>query len=143
MNDIAAPLVRPRPRAVTRTLLVLAGVAASALLTGALALAALALGADPAFPPLQPQVYLTFATGGTLAAVAGWILIVRTVRRSARVLRVLVPTLVAASLVPDVALLLTGFIPGTTPLAVVALMLMHPAVAAVAVAVGLRVAPPR
>ncbi|MCU1437935.1 MAG: hypothetical protein JWP66_1022 [Naasia sp.] len=67
---------------------------------------------------------------------------VRPVRRSARALRVLVPALLLPSLVPDVELLLTGLIPGSTPL-VGALMLMHSVVARVAVAVGSRIAPAR
>lgn len=118
-------------------------VVASAVATTLVAFAALALGADPTFAPLQPQAFLTFATAGTLAALAGWMLVVRFVPRSARLLRVLVPVLVAVSLIPDVVLLLTGFIPGATPTGVLALMLMHPIVAAVATLTGRMIAPPR
>jgi hypothetical protein len=131
------------PRVRTVALLVLAAVAASALLTSLIALVARAAGAGDAFPPLQPQVYLAFAIGGTLAALGGWALVVRFVRRSARLLRVLVPVLVVLSFVPDIALLVLGFIPGTTPGAVIALMLMHLVVAAVAVLAGRRIAPAR
>jgi len=134
---------RTAPRALTVTLTVLAAVAASALLTTLIAFVARAAGAGDAFPPLQPQAYLTFATAGTLLAIGGWVLVVRFVARSARLLRVLVPVLVVLSFTPDVVLLLTGFIPGGTPGAVVALALMHPVVAGAAVLAGQRIAPAR
>lgn len=134
---------RPAIRPLAVALTVLAAVAASAIATTLIALVARAVGAGDAFPPLQPAVYLTFAAAGTLAALGGWALVVRLVPRSARVLRVLVPVLVVLSLVPDVVLLITGFIPGATPGAVVALMLMHPVVAASAVVAGQRIAPAR
>jgi hypothetical protein len=130
-----------RPLAVALTMLV--AVATSAIATTLIAVVAQAAGVAAGFPPLQPAVYLTFAVAGTLAALGGWTLVVRLVRRSARALRVLVPVLVVLSLVPDVVLMATGFIPGTTPGAVVALMLMHPVVAAVAVLAGQRIAPAR
>jgi len=101
------------------------------------------LHGDEYFPPLQPAAYLSFAIAGTLAAIGGWVLVVRLVRRSARLLRVLVPVLVVLSLIPDAVLLATGFIPGATPGAVIALALMHPLVAAVAVVAGSRIAPAR
>ncbi|WP_345752606.1 DUF6069 family protein [Microbacterium rhizophilus] len=125
----------------TSALLVLAGAVASAILTTVIALAATAAGAPSSYGPLQPVAYLTFAVAGTLAGIGGWVLIARRARRPARLLRVLVPVLVLVSLVPDVILLITSFIPGTTPVAVVGLMLMHPVVAAVAVLVGRRIAP--
>ncbi len=142
MTDTAAsPAAVSRPRTLRALLLVLTGVAASAAATTHLAVLATLMGAG--FAPLEPLPILTFAIVGTLLAIAGWVLVVRFVKRSAPVLRVLVPALVAASLIPDVILLATGFIPGTTPLGVVALMLMHVVVAASAVAVGRRIAPPR
>ncbi len=134
---------RPAPRALTVTLTVLAAVAASAVVTTAIALVARAAGAGDAFPPLQPQAYLTFAVAGTIVALGGWLLVVRLVRRSARALRVLVPALVVLSWIPDVVLLVTGFIPGATPGAVIALALMHPTVAGIAVFAGRRIAPAR
>ena len=127
-----------------RTLaLALGAVVVAALASTASALGAIALGADPSFGPLQPPVYLSFAVLGTLAALGGWLLVVRVVRRSARALGILVPGLLVLSLVPDVVLLVTGFIPGTTVAGVVGLMLMHPIVAAVAVLTGRMIAPPR
>src|SRR3546814_6810649 len=82
-----------RPRAATAVLLVVAAVAATAIVLSAVAFGALALGADAGFAPLQPGPYLTFGIVGVLASLAGWVLIVRSVRRSARLLRVLVPVL--------------------------------------------------
>lgn len=130
-----------RTGARTTALLVFAGIVASAAATTVVWFVASAFGVGAGFPPLQPPAYLTFATVGTLAGIGGWVLIARRVRSSARLLRVLVPALVVLSLVPDVILLVAPFIPGATPAAVVALMLMHPIVAAVAVLVGRRIAP--
>ncbi len=134
---------RTTPRAFSVALTALVAVAASAILTSLIALAARAAGAGDAFPPLQPQAYLTFAVAGTLLALGGWALVVRLVARSARLLRVLVPALVVLSFVPDAVLLATGFISGTTPGGVLALALMHPVVAGVAVIAGQRIAPAR
>lgn len=132
-----------RPRAATAALLVFAAVVATAIALTAVAFGALALGADSTFTPLQPGPYLAFGIAGVLAAVAGWVLVVRFVRQSARLLRVLVPVLVLVSFIPDVLLLIGGFIPGTTAVGVVALMLMHVVVAAIAVVTGQRIAPAR
>jgi hypothetical protein len=122
-------------------LIAVAAVAASAAATTVIALLGLALGAASDFMPLQPAAYLTFATVGTLAGIGGWMLVVRLVKQSARLLRTLVPTLVILTLVPDVVLLVSPFIPGATPVGVIALMLMHPIVATVAVLAGRRIAP--
>jgi hypothetical protein len=133
---------RPAPRALNVALTIVVAVLLAAAATSIIALLAQAAGAG-GLPPLQPAVYLAFATVGTLAGIGGWLLVVRLVRHSARLLRVLVPVLVVLSLVPDAVLLATGFIPGTTPVGVLALALMHPIVAAVAVLAGRRIAPAR
>jgi len=140
---MTATAERTAPRASTVALLALAAVVASAVVTSVIAIIAHAAGVADAFPPLQPQAYLTFAVVGTLAATGGWVLVVRLVRRSARLLRVLVPALLVLTLIPDVVLLATGFIPGATPGAVIALMLMHPVVAGAAVLAGARISPAR
>jgi hypothetical protein len=127
----------------TRIVAVLGALAASAACTTLLSLAALALGADPAFAPLGAPAYLTFAIAGTLAGLGGWALIVRVARRSARVLRVLVPTLLVLSFIPDLVLLFTGFIRGMTTVGVAALMLMHLVVVGSVVVAGRVIAPPR
>jgi len=139
----ATTATRTAPRARTVTLTVLAAVAASALLTSIIALAARLLGASEGFPPLQPQAYLTFATAGTLIAIGGWVLVGRFVARSARLLRVLVPVPLVLSFVPNVVAAVTGSIPESSPVAAIALALMHPVVAGAAVVAGRRIAPAR
>ncbi len=67
----------------------------------------------------------------------------RRARRPAVVLRVLVPVLTVLSFTPDTILALTGFIPGTSLTAVLALALMHLVVVALAVSVSARLAPVR
>jgi hypothetical protein len=59
------------------------------------------------------------------------------------VLRVLVPTVLVLSLIPDVMLLVNESQPGTTTAGVVALMLMHFGVAAAAVPAYRRFIPPQ
>ncbi|RQP09516.1 MAG: hypothetical protein EAS51_11500 [Microbacteriaceae bacterium] len=140
---MTATATRIAPRARTVTLTVLAAVAASALLTSIIALVARLLGAGEDFPPLQPQAYLAFATAGTLIAIGGWVLIVRFVARSARLLRVLVPVLLVLSFVPNIVVAVTGTLPGSSPVAALALVLMHPVVAGAAVFAGRRIAPAR
>jgi hypothetical protein len=131
------------PRATTgRSALVLvAGVLVAAAATTIIAYAARATGAE--FPPLQPYVYLPFVVLGLAAATAGWAIVRARATRPAAVLRVLVPVLTVLSLVPDVVLAVTGFIPGTTITGAVALMLMHVTVVGVAVPVLARALPVR
>jgi hypothetical protein len=140
---MTATVERTTPRASVVVLTVLAALVAVGVVTSLIAFVALTAGVGDGFPPLQPQAYLTFALAGTLIALGGWVLIVRFVRRSARLLKVLVPVLFVVTFIPDVVLLATGFIPGATPGGVIALMLMHPVVAGAAVLAGQRVAPAR
>ncbi len=56
-------------------------------------------------------------------------------------LRALVPTVLVLSLVPDVALLVTGAMPGTTVAGVVSLMVMHVVTTAIAVTAYRRTMP--
>ncbi|HET8895885.1 MAG TPA: DUF6069 family protein [Protaetiibacter sp.] len=140
---MTATVERTTPRASVVALTVLAALVAVGVVTSLIAFVALTAGVGDGFPPLQPQAYLSFALAGTLIALGGWVLIVRFVRRSARLLKVLVPGLFVVTLIPDVVLLVTGFIPGATPGAVIALMLMHPVVAGAAVLAGQRIAPAR
>lgn len=136
---VSAARVAPRARTVVTTLVVAA--LASAVAAGLLGLVALALGASPDFPPVQPYIAMPFAAAGTLAAIGGWVLVVRLVSRSSAALRVIVPVALVLSWIPDAVLLATGFVPGGSPLAVVALMLMHAAAAASGVLAGRRIAP--
>jgi NhaP-type Na+/H+ and K+/H+ antiporter len=108
-----------------------------------IAMAALAAGANSAFSPLLVFVYGPFTVVGLLAAYAGWRIVRRRASSPRGVLRVLVPVLAVLSFVPDTVLAITGFIPGTTLTGVVALMLMHLVVVAIAVPLSARLAPVR
>lgn len=102
------------------------------------------LDAPSEFQPLTPAAYIPLTVLGVIAGAIGWRLVVARSRNATSVLRWLVPAVVAVSLVPDAALLVdTETQPGTTTAGVVALMLMHVAVAAVAVPTFRRFLPPR
>ncbi|MCH1867791.1 DUF6069 family protein [Nocardioides sp. CFH 31398] len=109
-----------------------AAIAAAAVVTTAVALAAGALGASSEFAPLQAPGYVVAGAIGVVAGAVGWAVVRRRARDPRAVLRWLVPTVVAVSLVPDALLLVTGE-PGADALGVGALMVMHVLVAAVAV----------
>ena len=128
----------------TRAAVLLAAGAIVALAANAvIAMAALAAGASSAFSPLLVFVYGPFTVVGLLAAFAGWRIVRRRARNPRAVLRVLVPVLAVLSFVPDTILAITGFIPATTLTGVVALMLMHLVVVAIAVPLSARLAPVR
>jgi hypothetical protein len=130
-----------RPASRRRTVVTLvAAIAIAVLASGVIALAATASGAT-AFPPLMPQVFGAFAAVGVLGAYAGWRIVRARSLQPRRMLRVLVPVLLVLSFIPDVTLLITGFIPGTTTTGALALMLMHLVVVGVAVPVSQRLAP--
>jgi hypothetical protein len=95
------------------------------------------------FQPLTLPVYGFLTVVGAIIGAVVWHLIVARSRNASGVLRVLVPTVVVLSLIPDVMLLANESQPGTTTAGVVALMLMHVAVAAVTVAALRRFTPPR
>jgi hypothetical protein len=128
----------------TRAAVLLAAGAIVALAANTvIAMAALAAGANSAFSPLLLFVYGPFTVVGLLAAYAGWRIVRRRASSPRSVLRVLVPVLAVLSFVPDTVLAITGFIPGTTLTGVVALMLMHLVVVAIAVPLSARLAPVR
>ena len=95
------------------------------------------------FQPLTLPVYGFLTVVGAIIGAVVWHLIVARSRNASGVLRVLVPAVVVLSLIPDVMLLVSESQPGTTTAGVVALMLMHVAVAAVTVAALRRFTPPR
>ncbi len=94
------------------------------------------------FVPLTPGPIVLWTLIGAVVGALGWRLIVNRSTRSGAVLRRLVPTVLAISLLPDVALLVTDSMPGTSTAGVLALMLMHVATAAIAVATYRRTMPP-
>ncbi len=88
-------------------------------------------GADPvAAPGLTAPAYALFTVVGVLVGAIGWNVIRTRAARPSALLRWLVPTVVAISLVPNV---LIGFVVGA--LAAAALGLMHIAIAVIAVPV--------
>ena len=95
------------------------------------------------FQQLTLPVYGFLTVVGAIIGAIAWHLIVARSRKASGVLRVLVPTVVALSLIPDVMLLVDGSQPGTTTAGVVALMLMHVGVAVAAVPAYHRFTPPR
>lgn len=136
-------LTRELPSVSTRRTTVLTLVAAIAVAIVAaeiIALAAVAAGAT-AFPPLMPLVFGPFAAIGILAGYTGWRIVRRRTGSPRAVLRVLVPVVLLLSFVPDVILMTTGFIPGTTVTGAIGLMLMHLTVASIVVPVSQRLAP--
>ena len=130
---------RPRGLVVTGGLIGTAAVAA--VLNAVVATAAHAFGASHDFQPLQPSAYVPFTVFGVLVSAAAWAIIRARSSRPARVLRVLVPAVVLVSLVPDIMVGAGDSQPGTSWGAVVALMVMHLLVAAVAVPAYQRLLP--
>ena len=107
---------------------------------GVVSIAAHALGASDDFQQLKAPAFGSLTVLGVLFGTGGWAMIRRWTRRPATVLRLLVPAVLVVSLVPDL-LLLSDSTPGSSGLAVGALMVMHLAVTVVLVTVLRRVLP--
>lgn len=109
----------------------------SIVANAAISLLAQAAGADPvAAPGLAAPAYILFTVVGVLVGAIGWNVIRKRAARPSALLRWLVPTVVAISLIPNV---LVGFIVGA--LSAAALGLMHIAIAVIAVPVYRRFMP--
>ncbi|CAL9592372.1 DUF6069 family protein [Streptomyces sp. NPDC090994] len=117
-------------------LVVTGGLAATAVVAVALnaAVAALAhaAGVSDDFEPLHLSDYALLTVVGVLAGAGGWALVRARSARPARVLRTWIPVILLVTFVPDI-LLGTSDEPGTSWGGVIALMVMHLIVAAVAV----------
>ncbi|WP_241704227.1 DUF6069 family protein [Leifsonia shinshuensis] len=119
---------------VGRITLILIGASIVAVALNALiATAATASGAPAQYGPLLPPAYASMTIVGVVIGWFGWRAVRARARNPRRTLAVLVPVVGVLSFVPDVVLLVTGFVPGTTGAAVLALMTMHVATIAVAV----------
>ncbi|MEH0110360.1 DUF6069 family protein [Tersicoccus sp. MR15.9] len=117
-----------------RSAAVLAAAAVVAVtLNSLVALVARAAGAPADYGPLTLPAQAMLTVIGLVVGWIGWRLVQRRARDPRRTLRVLVPAVVLVSFVPDVLLLALRFIPGTTTVGVLALMVMHLVVAAVAI----------
>ncbi|MBI4940048.1 MAG: hypothetical protein HY830_04810 [Actinobacteria bacterium] len=119
-----------------------AGAVAAASNLAVSALARGPLGASDDFVPLTAGPVVLWTVVGAVVGAVGWRLVVTRSARARAVLAVLVPAVLVLSLVPDVALLVTGSTPGQTTTAVVALMVMHVLTAAVVVTAYRRAMPP-
>jgi hypothetical protein len=108
-------------------------VAAAAAAIAADAIIAHHLGAPQDFKPLQVGSFAGLTVVGVLAGAIGWTIVRRRASDPRRVLARLVPAVIAASLIPDLALAAGKLYAHTTWGGVAALMLMHLAVAACAV----------
>ncbi len=117
----------------TRALILVGALVAAIVVNTVIATVARALGASAEFQPLTPPAYISLTVLGFLLAVAGWAIIRAKASNPTRVMRVLVPVVLVLSFIPDLGLLLSGSQPGTSGGAVLALALMHLAVAAVTV----------
>lgn len=136
----AAPSVptSTSPRAIALAALVAAvgGSVASAII----AVIAKALGAPDDAQQLQLGAYVSFTVVGVLIGAIGWSIVLRRVSASRALLTRLVPITVVVLFVPDVLIAVGGTATWGTA---VALMVMHVAVAAVAVASYARFMPAR
>lgn len=143
MTSTPSSAVDPAGRAARAALAVLVAAVACAIAVSAIAAIAHAAGARHDFKPLTPAAFLPLTTIAVLLGGIGWQIVSRRAAQPAAVLRRLVPIVVLISLIPDIALGVSGGQPGTTWGAVAALMCMHIAVAAIAVAVFHRMVPVR
>jgi hypothetical protein len=129
-----ARLARSSRSSRTRAAVIVGGAALIAVALNALvSWVAVSWGAPATYGPLTLPAYGLFTVLGVVGGWVGWMLVRRRAQSPDRTLRLLVPVVTLVSFVPDVLLLAFGFIPGATTLAVLALMVMHIVVVAVAV----------
>jgi hypothetical protein len=118
---------------------VLAAIVVASIGNAAVSFVAQALGADPnAVEGLKPQGYVVLTAVGVIIAAFAWASIRKRAEDPARTLGKLVPIVVVLSFLADVPVF---FLPGASLVGVLALMLMHVVVAAVAVPIFRRVLP--
>ena len=93
------------------------------------------------FQPLTPGPVVMWTILGALIGAAGWRLFVNRSPASRALLRKLVPTVLVLSFIPDVVLLATDVMPGTSTAAVLSLMAMHLVTAVIVVSAYRRTMP--
>jgi peptidoglycan/LPS O-acetylase OafA/YrhL len=141
MTDTVATTTPARRGGVTIAVgLFVAAVVATAM-NAVIAAIAHGAGASSQFQALQLPTYGTFTVIGVLAGAAGWAVVRAKARNPRRVMRVLAPAVVLVSFVPDVLVGISAGLPGASWGGVVALMVMHVVVAAVAIAAYSRTLP--
>jgi hypothetical protein len=128
-----AHLTAAAQRAERKPILMAAGVAALAGLAGCviISIVARAAGVPGSFTPLV--VFPAFVIIGVVAGAVGWQLVRQRSAGPRHLLARLIPAVLLASFVPDLAVGVTRALPHTTWGGVAALMLMHLAVTAGAV----------
>jgi hypothetical protein len=137
MSTSSQALERPERVALGRLLWVgplaiVAAVAANLLIR----LVAVALfDISPEFMPLQWGPPIFFTTIGVIGAIVVFAIVARFSKRPVRLFRTIALVVLVLSFIPDVLLLTSNSMPGTSPAAVLALMAMH--VVTWAISVGL------
>ncbi|MCX5247462.1 DUF6069 family protein [Streptomyces sp. NBC_00201] len=137
---VSSALPAPRSRSLTVVAGLLAAAVVAVLGNVVVAFLAHAAGASEDFDPLHLPAYAPLTVFGVVLGAIGWAVVRRVAKNPAGLLRWLVPVLVVVSFAPDLSLL-GGGTPGSGPLAVAALMVMHVVVAVVAVVAYRRVLP--
>ncbi|MEV6712847.1 DUF6069 family protein [Lentzea sp. NPDC051208] len=137
----SAPAVRSKPGRAAVAGLLLAGIVVASIANALIAFAARAAGASSEFQPLQPGAFITFTVLGLLVGAAGWAVIRRRATDPRAVLSWLVPVVLVVSFVPDLLMFVSDYTPHADTAGIIGLLVMHVAVAAVAVATYLRALP--
>ena len=141
-NPSYAPAsARPKGAAVAGILLV--AVVLAALVDTAIAALGHAAGASHQFQPLQAPAFVSFTLLGIVIGAAGWAIVRRRAAHPRALLRRLVPTVLALSFIPDLAMLVSSYLPHSNTAGVLALLAMHIAVATIAVTAYTRALPVR
>ncbi|NJQ02685.1 DUF6069 family protein [Streptomyces zingiberis] len=134
MNEqfTARPAETTRPGGLVVAGGLLATAAVAVALNAVVAVIARAAGVSGDFAPLHLSDYALLTVVGVLAGAGGWALVRARSAHPARVFRTWIPVILLLTFVPDI-LLGTSDEPGTSWGGVIALMVMHLVVAAVAI----------
>lgn len=130
--------VRPVPQPMARVAVgTVAAIVVALVVNTGIAFGAAALDQGGTRIGLMPVAYGPLTALGVIAGTVGWALVRRNAARPRQLLRVLVPAVVAVSLVPGIVLLVLG----NSPVNVVGLWVMHLVVTIVTVTTAARVLP--
>jgi len=132
MTTTSAPATTSLPRLRAAAILI-AATAVAVAVNAVVAVVAQALGASSSFGGLTTPAYTSMTAVGMIAGWIGWRLIATRARNPRRTLAIAVPVVLVLSFIPDVLLATLQFMPGVTTTAVLALMVMHLVVVAIAV----------
>ena len=143
MSNYAEPIAAPIPARSRGSVagILLAAVVLAALLDTAIAAIGHAAGASHQFQPLEPPAFVSFTLLGILIGAAGWAIVRRRAPHPRALLRRLVPTVLALSFIPDLAMLVSSYLPHSNAAGVVSLLAMHVIVATIAVTAYTRALP--